>query len=447
MNELTPPPVQKSRIRKILLLAVLVVAGVAGLGYYASRAGLDKALVEQQLDAWIERTEKQAQQEGQSIDIRYGDVAIKGGLTDGHALIRDVEVINSTGEKKSRITIEQVRLEPHSADLSDVGIILPTPIHVFESNNTYESASIVSDPALSFAVEQIERSDEKYTRITSHFPQKLTLRFLVGQDASGEEEETQTLTPRYDSIEVTMGEGSKGILTTHHSRTDLGDSTLRINDLKIVPVGNEIGTITIDSIKSDWKNTLNDKQLNVVEFSAALTNLSADKAFMPYAPINAALKLSFEGAMPQKPEDLAAIQSGQMSLKLHTFTLSTKDANVSATADFVANKDDILPVGMANISIGNVQSWRELLKQKKMLRAKDEPLINTLFMRIAETPLNEAKDITVDIKRAREGAFQIGAITFEELLAIILGNVKTPLDTKMPEPTESSAPVDAVKAE
>ncbi|MBN8543225.1 MAG: DUF2125 domain-containing protein [Alphaproteobacteria bacterium] len=447
MNELTPPPVKKSRTHKILIAVVLSLLGVAGLGYYASRAGLDKAVVEQQLNAWIEQTEKQAKEQGQSIDIRYGDVAIKGGLADGHALISNIEVINTTTQEKNRVTVEQMRLEPHSADLSEVSITFLTPIHVFEGNNRFESASLVSEPPLAFTVEKTEHDGEGFTRITNHFSQKTTLRFLVGQDASGEEEETQTLTPRYDTIDVSMSEGSRGVVTTHESRPDLGSSELRIKNLKIVPVGNEVGTITVDSITSDWKNSLNDEKINVVEISSSLKNLSANEKFLPFAPVNAALKLRFEGAMPQSPEALAAMQSAQTSLKLDEFSLSTKDATISATADFVANKEDILPVGMANISIGNVQSWRKILKQHKVLRKKDEPLINTLFIRVAGQTLPDAKDVSIDIQRAREGAFQIGGITFEELLAILLGNIKTPLDTKLPEPTAQAAPVDAVKAE
>lgn len=447
MNELSPPPAKKPRTFKALIGVMLVMAAVSGLGYYASQAGLDKALVEQQLNAWIERTKKQAQEQGQSLDIRYSDVAIKGGLTDGHALISNLEIINSTEQGKNRITIAQIRLEPNSADLSNVGITLLTPVHVFEGNNSFESASLLSTPPLHFTVEQIEQKSEDYTRISHQLPRTLTLRFLVGKDASGEEEKPQILTPRYDTIDITMGKKSYGVLTTHHSRADLGDSTLHIHDLKIVPVGNEVGAITVESLQTSWKNSLNDKQINVIEISAALKKLHADEKFISFTPVNASLKLHFEGAMPQSPEALAALQSAQTLLKLDEFNIITKDASLNATADFVANKDDILPIGMANISAKNVQSWRELLKQYNVLRPKDELLVNTLLIHIAGQTLPNTKDLSIDIKRAHEGTFQIGAITLEEVLAIILGNVTTPLDTKLPEPTEQAAPIDTIKTE
>jgi hypothetical protein len=448
MTELTPPPAKKSRIHTIIIAIVLVIAAIAALGYYASKAGLDKALVKQEVDAWIERTKLRAADEGYTLAITYDDVAIKGGLTDGHALISNIKVSTTSEDAAKNVTFTtaEIRLEPKSANLRDVEVILPAPIHVFEEKNTHESASLISDAPLAFEVERIEENDQFYQRIAHKLPPKITLRFLVGQDAVGEEEKKQDLTPRYDVIEVTS-EDSTLQITTHDKQNDIGNSLIELHKVTIVPIGSEEGTITIGGFKSTWSNALNKKNLNVIDVSVALDDVSANESFMPYAPLNLALQAQFEGAMPTTPEAFAKIQSQQTSFKVKEFAVSTKDATFNLTADFVANQNDILPVGMANVSVGNVPSWRELLKQNAMLNNKNEELLNTLFIRIVGQTLPDAKDISIDIQRAREGAFQIGNITFEELLAIALGGVRTPLDIKLPAPTEQAAPVDAVKSE
>jgi hypothetical protein len=446
MTELTPPPVSKSRLSKILLAIVLVLATAVGLGYYASRAGLDKALVKQELDAWIERSESNALEEGYNLDITYEDVAIKGGLTDGHASIRNIKIVTQSADAKDKVTFktDEVKLEPKSANLRDVEIILPTPIHVFENKNTYESAAFISETPLLFSVERLEKEDQPYRSIAHEFPSKITLKFLAGQDASGEEDKAQELTPRYDIIEVSMESGSaKAVM--HEQKGDIGDSVIDVRQLKIVPVGNELGTVTIARFNSRWSNHLNKNNLNQIEAKIMLEEMNADASFMPFAPINMNIEAAFEGAMPDTPEDFANLQSQQNAFKLKQLSFSTKDAAVNATADFVSSGDDILPVGMANLSIDNVQSWREILKANEVLRDKDEELINTLFIRIAGQTLPAAKNVAVDIQRTREGAFQIGNITFEELLAILLGNIKTPLDVALPEDPETVVPTDKAK--
>jgi len=448
MNELLPPPAKKSSISKFIIPVVVIIAGVAALGYFASKAGLDRAIVQQEVDAWIERSKAHAAKEGYNLAITYESVAIKGGLTDGHALISNIKVISAPNkdgvnvdENSVTFTTAEVKLEPKSANLRDVAVILPTPVHVFEGLNAHESASLMSDAPLEFDVEQIEKKEEVYNRISHELPSKITLRFLVGQDAVGEEDMAQELTPRYDTIEVSM-ESGKGHVTTHHQRPEVGNSDIEIHNLKVVPIGHEEGTVTVDNFSSKWSNELNDKNLNVIDADIKLDNLRADERLMPYSPINAAFSAHFEGAMPSTPEEFAKIQSQQTSFKLNELSFSTKDASINATADFVANQNDILPVGMANISITNVQAWRDALKKNDAITTADEEIINTLFIRILGITLPSAKDVTLDIQRAREGSFQIGLITFEELLAILLRQVKTPLDVELPA---LAVPVDPVE--
>lgn len=445
MNELNPPlaPQKKNNTAKYVLIALLAVAAVGALGYFASQAGLDKALVKREVDAWIERSKQHAALEGYDLAIVYDDVSIRGGLTDGHALITNMKIISKpvggvAGDESVTFTTAEVKIDPNSADLSDLDVILPTPLHVFEGKNSFETASLIAEEPLEFTVEQLEQDKKHYNRISHTLPAKLTLRTLAGQDAVGEEDKEQQLTPRYDVVELSM-EG-KGQVTTNTARSDLGNSEIEVKNLSIVPVGNEIGAVKVDRLYSAWKNTLNDKQLNMIDAEFAIDNLTADKKFLPYAPINASIKGHFEGPMPATPEEFASIRTQQASFKLSEFIFKTKDASLNATADFVASGEDILPIGKANINVTNVPEWRELLKKNDVIGSKDEQVINTLFIRIAGVTLPDAKDVTVDIKRAREGSFQIGQITFEELLAILLRGVETPLDTQIP-----SVPPEAVK--
>lgn len=440
MTELNPPAAEKkkkSTLAKFVLPVILVIAGVAALGYFASKAGLDKALVKREVDAWIERSKQHAAAEGYELSITYSDVSIEGGLTDGHARISDMTIITvptaegKAGENSVTLTTAEVNLEPRSANLRNVDVVLPKPVRLFEGTNAHETIALSANEPLTFEVKQIDRRGKAYNRIAHSFPDVVELRLLAGKDAAGKEEETPDLTPRYDVLNIVLdGEGQ---VTTSNERSDIGDSELNLRNIVVTPVGHEEGTVKVAGFRSVWSNELNENNLNVINAELALEDVTANPEFLPYAPINANLKLHFEGAMPSTPEEFASIRTQQTAFKLSEFSFFTKDAGISATADMVASSEDILPVGMANLSLTNVQEWRKILKETNALNDKDEQVINTLFIRIAGETLPAAKDVSIDIQRAREGSFQIGHITFEELLAILMGQIKTPLDVKLPE--------------
>jgi len=416
--------------RRIVVGTLIVLALIGGTVLVASKAGLDKALVKQQLDALAVQMKENGARQGRDVAFTYGDVAIKGGLTDRHAEISDptlvVKPLEAEGFQQPRdpqtlrLTSEVLMVYPKAADLSSMTLSLPKPIEIRDAEDADKKLlSIEGATPIEVVYGTTKKSGVPYTEWSFDAPKEVRFTYMREQVAEGAEEQTPTLKPVYDTIVLTM-ESGKGALSVEQAG-NLGEGSLEMKSLVLSPQSQpEAGRITIDQIVSAWDNTRNEQNLNVVHSSFAIDNVQADEKLLPYAPISAAMDVSYEGAMPTSQEEQAAIASSESAFKLKTFSITTKDATFNATADFVASPEDRLPVGMANVTLTNLPFIVAELKKFKLLDNDKEQLVATLLQQVTGTAYTDLKDVAVDVQRTRGGSFQIGKTTFEELFAALL---------------------------
>jgi hypothetical protein len=445
-------PTKRRLVRRGILAVFVLLLLIGGGAYVASRLGLDKALVTQQLDAWIARAEEKATQEGMQLDIAYDSVSLAGGFTDRHAVIRNLRAtVSSEGmpgvpvETRTYRTAE-VQFFPRSRDLQDFSLRLPAPIDMLENDAQDPAFSLVSDTPLEFTLERVSRADGLYHQFTHPLPAQVTLRYLAGHDARGEEEETPTLSPRYDAITIAQQGGMFRYLA-HDEDAALGTTEFQAENIRIVPVGREQETVTIAQLLLNYSNEINAEKKNDIRFDFALKELAASAEYLPHNPFSATLQFMFEGVLPETPEQLAGASDHTSAFKLASFSVHTQTAKIDATADFTTQKDDILPVGTATVTFTDVPAWRKLLADSSLIHPTSEELLNTILLRTVGTRLVDATDVTLNITRVRGGAFEVGDSTFEEVLAIVMGNMKTPLDAPAPAPQADPQAVPQAAAE
>lgn len=436
-----------------------IAAGIVTLaiaGFLASRAGLDKALVKQQVDNFAARLHEQGAAHGRDVTLTYGDLAVAGGLMDKHVIIKDpvltVKPLQPTqvapGEKKPidalRVTTPEVEIYPNPSSMT---VKLAKPID-FAGEDTPDKSLLkvtVSEP-LQVALTKHSEDRVDYSDITLYMPPQLDMVYLRETQAEGKEEQTPTLVPVYENLKVTMAPGGSSKSSLAEDASGLGKVTMDYHTIVITPEKSPEQALKIAEITGEWSNTLNDKNLNVVKAALKFGPATSADATAPYQPVQLDLDASFEGSLPKTPEAIAKTTAQDSVMMLKTFNLSTKDASLKATANFTAKASDALPVGTANITLSNAPYVLAQLKEHAILNPDSEQLVAVLLERITGKPLDQLKYIEIPVERVRDGAFKIGNATFEDLFAILLQNAMKHNTAKIVPPAPAAAPEKQVPA-
>lgn len=423
-------------IKKKRSLILPIAAGVVALavaGFLASRAGLDKALVKQQVDNFAGRLHEQGMAHGRDITLSYEDLQVSGGLMHKFVIIRKpvlaikplVQKPEAAGEENKpvdalRVAMDEVEVYPTASSMT---VKLVKPIDFFGERDPEKSLLKIS-PSAPIEVMVTTHSQDKvdYNDVEVNLPPQLDMVYLRESQAQGKEDETPTLVPVYENLKITMAPGG----STHYSLAEdgsgLGKVTMDYHTIVMTPEKKPEQTLTIAEITGEWSNTLNDKNLNVVKAALKFGPVTSAMADAPYQPVELSLDALFEGALPKTPEAIAKTPAQDSVMTLKTFSLSTKDASLKANANFTAKATDALPVGTANITLSNAPYVLAQLKEHALLTPQSEQLVTVMLEHITGKPLDQLKDIDIPIQRVRDGAFKIGNATLEELFALLLQN-------------------------
>lgn len=432
-------PETKSSRRFFLPVAIVIVL-VGAIAYIASQAGLDKALVKQAVDRFAADLAASTENSPAKMTFSYEDIRLQGGLTDRHAVIVK-PVVREEMRRDGDVTLyrtDEVVLYPKSTDLRSLHVELAKPIRIFEEEGTeVADVTITQRTPITVDVKAEELDGKNYITSKVEFADAYLIDGHPENAADAWNKLTLTLAPGA-TLTRSMIEGGQN--WTSPSR-----SSFKAENIKLVPDASPQDAITIEAVDSLFENRINANNINEVKLSANVGPVIAGTEVLPYGPLSAAVDLSFEGNLARSPEAFAEAKSSESSLKLETFNIKAKDAAIFATADFVSGAGDVLPVGTANITVENLPFVLAELRERGVLADGNEALLTSVLERVTGQNVAASKDISIDIKRVRDGSFQIGDTTFEEIMALLL---KGALSQKMqpepdaPEPAiEEQAPV------
>lgn len=428
-DSIAPETSAKTSFARRYLPALLVgVAAIGLIGYLASRSGLDKALLRQQLDDFAAHLHETAAKQGRDVTFTYTDVSIDGSFSHKHGVIHGPKLAIKPAEAKGDqealiVSTPALEVYPKAADLSALEIQFPHPVDFTnESTPDKKLLTVKASEPLAFLVARSSEKDVEYLDFTHHTPARLDFTYLREHQVEGTEDATPTLVPVYQNLAVTFAPG--GNIATHFSTDgkNHGTSSIDLHDIHMIPESVPNGEITIGEFTERTSNLVNEQGQTAASVKMHVGDITASPDFIPYAPIALNLDVTFEGAPTQTPEDVAAITKGQSALKLNDFTLSTKEAKLTAKADFATTQGDALPEGTANITLTNVPYVIKELSDNGILNDTNEGFVVPVLELTTGQKLPEIKDAVIDINRQKGGAFTIGKTTFEELFAVVLKN-------------------------
>ncbi len=454
MNDATPPVVDtllKKKKRGLFLPLALVFLGIAVVGFIASRAGLDKALVKQQIDGFIEDMQEKGRTQGRDINLTYGDLEVVGSFASKHVVMHNpILSIKPLNRKPAvvdgkpvvdalLVTTPTIAIYAQSMDFSSLRIVAPDPIDLAAEDAPQKSLlNVTSDMPLSVTIDHKKIGDVRTTDIHYQSPTQMLLTYLHEQQATGEEEATPTLVPVYQSLQIDMAKDGGVRSSMAADGSGIGEASIFFHDIVLTPKEAPEGAMRIAQISGRWSNQLNEKKLNALAGSFTLGPVTSANTAAPYLPVMVDIEGSYEGMLSKTPQSIAQVQTQELAMALKKFSITTKDASFNATGNFTANAADVLPVGSANIALTNAPFVLGELRKFGLLDATSEPLVLAALQQVTGAPEQAWKDINIAVERARGGSFKIGQTTFEELFALFL---KHALESKRAgEPSAAAAP-------
>ncbi|MFZ4540388.1 MAG: hypothetical protein ACOYNL_01085 [Rickettsiales bacterium] len=423
---------ETAKKRRLYIPVIAGIIAIAVIGFLASRAGLDKALVKQQVDDFIVQMKEKGRAQGRDLNLTYGKLEVVGSFASKHVVIHDPVLTVKPLERKTapdgsqkidalRITTPTLEIYPQTVDMSSLRIQASQPIDFAGEDAPAKSLlSIKANAPQIVLASQKKVNEVVYSDVEYQAPSEMEFTYLKEHQAKGAEEATPSLVAVYETMILKTSPGGKVTSSMAVDKSGLGQATVDFKDIVITPQTAPQGALKLAEINGKWSNMLNENKLNVIGATLKAGPVTSDNVNIPYLPIELNLEATYEGAMPRTAEAVASIQSPESVMVLKNLSLTSKDASLKATANFTASTGDVLPVGTANIVLTNTPYVLAEMRKFGILSPTLDPLVMNVLTKVTATPADQLKDVNIPIERARGGAFKIGASTFEELFAIFL---------------------------
>jgi hypothetical protein len=454
---MTEAPATSKKSKLLIPAAVALLALLGGI-FFISRSGLDQVIVKQKLDEYIVLLKEKGKASGRAIDVTYGEVQVVGTLINKHAVINKPvmtikpltpETITPDGDSSAVVvTTDTLEIHGESMDLSALRFSLPHPVNFAGMNAPEKSLlKIESNGPLEATISQKKLQDLTYTALSHTAPASIDLTYLRVEHAEGKEDATPTVVPVYDTIHITIAPNSTIKTNLADDDSGLGTADISFKQITTSPKSAPEGIITVAGIEAHWSNTLDAQKTPVIKNKMNIGPITAPDGVLPYAPMALNVDFGYVGASEDDSDGDVEDANKKSAAKdptitLKNFELTTKDASLSATADFISSPTDMLPTGKARVTLKNVPFVLAELKKRKMLTPEAEIWVPELLQKVTGTPLAQLTDADVAIEREHGGAFKIGNTTFEEVFATILKHA-----LKINPPAETGDDVEEVAPE
>ena len=415
-------PAAKFKRYGLIVLGVVMVLGAGA--YFASKRGLSEAALSLLVDSWIEEQERIAKEDGTEVDIAYDEIELHGNFSNHFVVIKKPIMrvapeglsLAQAGSDVTVFSTDRVILYPETPTLERVRIELPDTLDIFDMGAQNPNFRVKPNTPLMVAVGQEKVGDANFTTISHYLPNTWDIAYLNSEEAGGEEDQTPLLTPSYHNYKITMNEGARyysRIISGGH----LGDGTLALSGLVVSDEANNAALFSVADIKGEWKGVIDEEQRQLQALNVSISDVVAGDA-MPdmalYLP--ASLKLAVNMSAAQIDADTI----GASTVALDDFELKLGKTALRVQGGFEAGAEEILPVGKADVRIENLAALVSQLQQDDLISVGDVRLVQD----VANAVVGEKNDLTQTVEftleRARGGAFTVGKVPFEVLVATVL---------------------------
>jgi hypothetical protein len=404
---------KKFSTRRYVLLAATVILVIGIVAFVASRVGLDKAMVRVALDRFAEEVAHSGQSKGKTIEFLYDDVKMVGGLLSRHANIINPRFVDRTDPQKiGMVHTSEVAVYPYNSALTSLRLELEKPLRVLNTD-TLDATPLSTITQKTPILIEISPEGDNLLYVKQSLPEVL---LVDGPEA-------ERANP-WNNFTIRMASGG---FTEYTAELDPEQgpkprkSIISLSNITLTPETKPEDVVTIETVDWNFTQEVGEDKRNSVVLNAAVGPVTGSETQLPYGPMEFSVALSMEGVEPgASPQTFAEVDSHESAFKLENLSLKSKNAALYATADFVSGAKDVLPVGTANITVENLPYILAELKKHEAITDLDIKLAGDLVGATTGKQMVDMKDVSIDIKRVRDGSFQIGNSTFEELMALLL---------------------------
>lgn len=428
-----------SNVGLIVFLTAVVV--IALLGYFTSRAALSVDMVNARLQVWADAVKESAARKGYDASFTHGAIAIEGGLFSKRAVISEpVITFSRNGQVARSFATKIVEIQPDSADMDKLRVVFSAPLTIkwddMEARRFELATSLEVDVAKTASGQSYE----------TFLPTQISV-FKAADDGVD--------AIPYMTIETKLGAKLKGVVGLDNDEysqvLSLGQTTMKTAD--------RTTSFSAVEIKSE---AAKEDAARLTHYDVTISKLQTSGVLAVFAPVDIVANVDKEMASAISEDEHDAHRDYSYFINDLSFFSGNSTLKVEGKFDVV--KDEILPMGSADVTLSQVGTLIGRLKKAGILDDRSEEVTRSIFKRIASKWNTKEDVVQFALEREYGGGFFIGDVTFEELLATALKQyllgvtqpeIKAPSDDEdMPEADiisnggleHEAAPADAANA-
>ncbi|MCI5049628.1 MAG: hypothetical protein MRY32_04775 [Rickettsiales bacterium] len=422
---------ESSRTLTFVVPLLILIILIAGVGYFATtQTGLDKATAQKALDGWAADLKAATSKDGSDpVVFTYETLEMAGAGTSRHVVLTKPSFetrIENDENSLVNIRAEQAMIYPESVMLDAFRLELPAPLTV--ASNGVDLGRIITDEPLVIHAALHDHGHEKTIEIDSALPRKVEV-------DSFEDDGLLTIT-------MNAGGAFKSIIVAQGN----AEGMARFDATGIRAINEDEEETKIGKLLFDMTDKMVAEDVHDASLKLDMQQIEFPKDEMPYGAISVNVDMTYDGELPNEDEgkDWASVKG---ELNIHQFQIKNDDTYLSLKGKLASLIGDILPVGNAQLKIGNFAFVRSEMEKFGVIPDDNKQLANILFEQITGEKMSEAKDVDVILSRPENGSLKIGHISFEQALAIVLTGGKLLPKETTPAPAPVTEPVSESQAE
>jgi hypothetical protein len=411
-------------------LGVAILAASILVILFTGAPGMTQIDIEQHLKQFSTDIGSEAAGSGREAKFNWGNITIEGWGYNKHGMVDDVsfELAEKSLLDTTRWTLSTAKMHvyPDPSMLRRLIFVFSEPVNVIE-NGQLKSIMTFSSPlkyvyydGLLHKVHVIEHA--------VHLPEQITLTPAKTIDAASKDVPGNVMIT-YD----------KDPVWKFKSMPDSGEreSEYLFRNMKIA---SQDGTqATIASISGGFKEKPGDDKRPLGNYKLAVIDLAlrdSDKSTKSYS---LSADINYTGNLPDMKQGRLVAATGDTELTLNQVQLTTDDFKVKASGTISMVNEDPLPSGKLDIDIDNVQK----LVASELIPASSRRVVASALQKITGQPFESLTNVTIPLKREKNGLLYVGTVTFEELAAAtfsdMLKNAPASEAAPMPAPSPETA--------
>lgn len=384
----------KTKITRQHLLLGIAILVIAGVGFVLKPSGLDKALVEKELQNFAKALAENPGTKEYNPKLTYGAIEIGGGFSTRYAVVRDTKL--SVTDKGSEIVIStpEVKLVPLSKDLSS-GQVLFGDLDVQEAGALLAKIDFNDTVAYNYSYGKVD--GKKITKFNFNLKDGMK---VTGADG-------KVVEVSYDNDPTIEGQMD---LEGFDAQNEF---TLKNFKVKEAETGEVFNAETL-SIKS--KNVAAEGSKRNMSTQVELSNVLPVGLDTLYGALS--VKGDFDFTADMASLSNAATLPADSQLKIRSLEIGGKEFKANVTADLNTTAVDPLPAGIANLTVQNfAYLYNNIIK---VAGPETTQLVDAILSKATGSPIADLKDLSLDFKREPGGTSYIGKATFEEVAALAM---------------------------